>query len=137
MGRELVGVGTYVIHGAGSMVRGGRNGRGPWHTIHREPAMIDLQTLATIVAMAGSTYLTRIIGYLALRNRTLSSRTRKLLDNVPGCVLVSMIAPAFVPRNPADTIALAVTLLAALRLSLLPTVLIGIGATALSRHYLL
>jgi len=99
--------------------------------------MIDLQTLATIVAMAGSTYLTRIIGYLALRNRTLGSRTRKLLDNVPGCVLVSMIAPAFVPRNPADTIALAVTLLAALRLSLLPTVLIGIGATALSRHYLL
>jgi hypothetical protein len=58
--------------------------------------MIDRATLATIALMAGGTYLTRILGYLALRNRVLSPRMRYVLECVPGCVLISVIAPAFV-----------------------------------------
>jgi uncharacterized membrane protein len=96
--------------------------------------MIDAATLATIVLMAASTYLTRVLGYLVLRNRTLSPRMQSVLENVPGCVLISVIAPAFVSERPADLAALAVTLLAATRLSILPTVLIGIAATGLLRH---
>ena len=98
--------------------------------------MIDTLTLVTIVLMASSTYLTRILGYVALRNRTLSPRMMAVMENVPGCVLISVIAPAFVSDKPANLLALAITLLAATRLPVLPTVIIGIVATGLLRHLL-
>ncbi|WP_025732699.1 AzlD family protein [Carnimonas nigrificans] len=96
--------------------------------------MINGATLATIVLMASGTYLTRILGYLALRNRSLSPRTLYILESVPGCVLISVIAPAFVSDRPADLIALAITVAAACRFSILPTVLIGIVATGMLRY---
>lgn len=98
--------------------------------------MTERLTLLTIVLMAASTYLTRVLGYLALRKRTLSPRLLAVMDCVPGCVLVSVIAPAFVSEQPANWLALAITLLAASRLSLLPTVIIGIVATGMLRHLL-
>ncbi|MBZ9757327.1 AzlD family protein [Mesorhizobium sp. ESP6-5] len=96
--------------------------------------MIDAATLLTIVLMAGVTYLTRIGGYVVLRNRVLSPRATAVMEAAPGCVLISVIAPAFVSRNPADLAALAITLLAATRLSMLPTVLIGVASASLLRH---
>ena len=98
--------------------------------------MIDSATLATIALMAGGTYLTRILGYLALRNRVLSPRMRYVLECVPGCVLISVIAPAFVSDRPADLAALAITVAAASRLSMLPTVIIGIISTGVLRYLL-
>ncbi|AOJ70228.1 MULTISPECIES: AzlD family protein [Burkholderia] len=98
--------------------------------------MIDVSTLLTIVLMASSTYLSRILGYVVLRNRTLSPRMLAVMENVPGCVLVSVIAPAFVSDKPANLLALAITLLAATRLSILPTVLVGIVSAGLLRHLL-
>lgn len=98
--------------------------------------MIQTSTLLTIVLMALVTYLTRILGYVALRDHTLSARTAVVLDAAPGCVLVAVIAPVFVANRPADLIALAVTLTAATRLPLLPTVLIGVTAAGLLRHLL-
>ncbi|WP_063532963.1 AzlD family protein [Burkholderia sp. MSMB1589WGS] len=98
--------------------------------------MIDIPTLLTIVLMASSTYLSRILGYVVLRNRTLSPRMTSVMANVPGCVLVSVIAPAFVSDKPANLLALAITLLAATRLSILPTVIIGIVSTGVLRHLL-
>jgi len=98
--------------------------------------MIDAATVTTIVLMASSTYLTRILGYVALRSRPLGPRMRAVMENVPGCVLISVIAPAFVSHKPANLLALAVTLLAATRLPLLPTVIIGIAATGALRHLL-
>jgi uncharacterized membrane protein len=56
------------------------------------------------------------------------------MDAAPGCVLISVIAPNFVSSNPADLIALALTVAAATRLSLLPTVLIGVISAGLLRH---
>lgn len=96
--------------------------------------MIDAATLLTIVLMAASTYLTRVLGYLVLRNRTLSPRAQAVLENVPGCVLISVIAPAFVSDRPSDVAALALTLLASTRLGILPTVLVGIVSAGLLRH---
>ncbi|MER8448158.1 AzlD family protein [Mesorhizobium sp. M1066] len=96
--------------------------------------MIDAMTFFTIVLMAGVTYLTRIGGYVVLRNRTLSTRATAVMEAAPGCVLISVIAPAFVSKSPADILALAVTLVAATRLSMLPTVLIGISAAGLLRY---
>lgn len=98
--------------------------------------MIPFTSLLTIVLMAFVTYLTRVAGYAVLQNRELSPRAVAVMEAVPGCVLISVIAPSFVSRQPADLIALAITLAAATRLPLLPTVLIGVASAALLRHLL-
>ncbi|WP_336142293.1 AzlD family protein [Erwinia sp. CGal63] len=93
-------------------------------------------TILTIVLMAATTYLTRIAGYLILRDRMLSARTRAILEAAPGCVLITVIAPHFVTTEPANLLALAISLLAAMRFSLLPVVIISVVATALLRYLL-
>lgn len=98
--------------------------------------MIDPIVALTIVLMASVTYLTRIGGYVLLRNRTLSKRATAVMEAAPGCVLISVIAPDFVSERPADLIALAITILAATRLSMLPTVIIGIVSAGLCRYLL-
>lgn len=86
--------------------------------------MIHSTTLIAILLVAATTYLTRILGYVLLKNKTLSNKQRKILEVVPGCVLISVIAPYFVKDNVADLLAIAITLIAASRFSLLPTVVI-------------
>lgn len=96
--------------------------------------MIDTLTLLTIVLMACVTYLTRIAGYIIVRNMTLSPRVLTVLDAAPGCVLISVIAPRFVTDNIADLFALAITILSATRLALLPTVIIGVTSAGVLRY---
>jgi uncharacterized membrane protein len=98
--------------------------------------MIHSATLFTIILMASVTYVTRVAGYLALRNRVLSPRAVEVMESAPGCVLVSVIAPDFVSDRPADLIALAITLAAATRLPVLPTVTIGVASAGLLRHFM-
>lgn len=90
-------------------------------------------TLAAILLMALATYLTRIGGYLLLGDRTLPPRIRTVLDAAPGCVLISVIAPHFATGHVADLISLGLTALAATRLPLLLTVMIGISSAGLLR----
>lgn len=97
--------------------------------------MIQATTLLAILAMASVTYMTRVLGYMALRNRTLSARTVTVMEAAPGCVLISVIAPYFVAESPADLIALLVTLAAATRLPMLPTVIIGIASACILRQF--
>ncbi|PZM16713.1 AzlD family protein [Rhizobium tubonense] len=80
------------------------------------------------------TYATRLGGYVFLRNRNFSPRFADMLESAPGCVLITVIAPHFVSERPADLAALAITVAAATRLPLLPTVLIGVGAAAALRY---
>ncbi|NRP72503.1 hypothetical protein ILFOPFJJ_03401 [Ensifer psoraleae] len=54
--------------------------------------MIDPMNLTTILLMALVTYLTRIGGYVFLRNRTLSPKLSTVLERAPGCVLITIIA---------------------------------------------
>jgi len=98
--------------------------------------MIHFENALTILCMALATYLTRAIGYVALRNRRLSPRAMTVLEAVPGCVLISVIAPSFASKQPADLIALAITLVAAMRLSMFPTVVVGVASAGLLRHFL-
>ena len=98
--------------------------------------MIDRWTLATIVMMALVTYLTRIGGYLILGGRDLSPRTMTMLDTAPGCVLIAVVAPIFVSGRIADLLALSITMAAAIRLPLLPTVLTAVATAGLSRYVL-
>ena len=92
--------------------------------------------LITILLMAAVTYATRIGGYVLLRDRHLSPRMKAVLESAPGCVLITVIAPDFVTGHPADIGALAVTVLAALRLSILPTVSIAIVSAGVLRALL-
>jgi len=95
--------------------------------------MIHSATLTAILFIAATTYLTRILGYVLLKNKTLSAKQRQILEVVPGCVLISVIAPYFVRDNPADLLAIAVALLAASRFSLLPTVAVSMASAAVLR----
>lgn len=99
--------------------------------------MIHSTTLIAILLVAATTYLTRILGYVLLKNKTLSNKQRKILEVVPGCVLISVIAPYFVKDNVADLLAIAITLIAASRFSLLPTVAISMLSAALLRTVLI
>jgi uncharacterized membrane protein len=92
--------------------------------------------LATIGMMALATYLTRIGGYVVLRNRTLTPRLMAVMRAAPGCVLISVIAPYFVSERPADLVALALTIGAATRLPMLATVAIAVLSAALLRSWL-
>lgn len=77
------------------------------------------------------------IGLCFAENKTLSNKQRKILEVVPGCVLISVIAPYFVKDNVADLLAIAITLIAASRFSLLPTVVISMLSAALLRTVLI
>ena len=98
--------------------------------------MICASTLLTIALMASVTYLTRVLGYVGLRSRDLGPRATAVLEAAPGCVLIAVIAPAFVADRPADLLALAITAAAAARLPLLPTVVLGVAAAGVLRHVL-
>jgi uncharacterized membrane protein len=98
--------------------------------------MIDPIYALTIALMATVTYTTRIGGYILLRNRTISDRMKAVMECAPGCVLITVIAPDFVTGRPADLVALVITLLAATRLPILPTVVTSIAAAGLLRQIL-
>ena len=93
--------------------------------------MISVSTLLTFIGMAATTYCSRILGYLLLGNRNLSPRAKAVMDVAPGCVLISVIAPYFVSSRPEEMAALIITLLAASRLSMLPTVAIAVTSLGL------
>lgn len=99
--------------------------------------MIHTPTVIAILFIAATTYLTRILGYVLLKNRSLTNKQRLIMEVVPGCVLISVIAPYFVRDNPADMIAIIITLIAASRFSLLPTVAISMASAALLRLVLI
>jgi uncharacterized membrane protein len=93
--------------------------------------MISAASLITILGMALVTYSTRVIGFLLLRGRELSPRTKGMMQVAPGCVLISVIAPHFVSPNPQELLAMAFTLLAAWRLPMLATVAVGVSSLAI------
>lgn len=99
--------------------------------------MIHTPAVIAILFIAATTYLTRILGYVLLKNRSLTNKQRQIMEVVPGCVLISVIAPYFVRDNPADMIAIIITLIAASRFSLLPTVAISMASAALLRLVLI
>ncbi|WP_409308747.1 AzlD family protein [Pectobacterium sp. B1J-3] len=93
-------------------------------------------TLLTILLMALTTYLTRITGYALLHGRQLGPRLKAVIEAAPGCVLITVIAPHFATTELADQLALLIALLAAMRFSLLPVVVISVLATAFLRYLL-
>ena len=95
--------------------------------------LLSFQSFLLFSCMLAITYSTRLIGFFALRNRTLSRRAQTIMEAAPGCVLISVIAPYFVSDKPNELIAIALTALAAGRFSMLVTVLIGVGSSGILR----
>jgi uncharacterized membrane protein len=94
----------------------------------------DPATVATIVGMAIVTYLTRI-GGLALAGRLeLGPRAQAAFDAIPPAVLIAVIAPSLLATGWHETLASAITVVAAARLPLLATILVGVVAIVVLRH---
>ncbi|HJQ59941.1 MAG TPA: AzlD domain-containing protein [Vineibacter sp.] len=94
---------------------------------------VDATTLAAIVAMAVVTYATRIAGFLLAGRLVLRGRAKAAFDAIPPAVLVAVIAPTALATGWPETMAAAVTMLAALRLPLLATVVVGVLAVVVLR----
>ena len=94
---------------------------------------IDFNTFLAILAMAVATILTRVSGVFLLRYLTIGEQTREALDAIPPAVLMAVIAPTALATGLAETIACAVTALAALRLPLLACVAIGVASVVALR----
>ena len=94
---------------------------------------LDPVTLAAILAMAGVTYLTRVAGLFVADRLTLTGRAKAAFDAIPPAVLVAVIAPTALATGLAETLAAAVTALAATRLPLLGTVAVGVATVVALR----
>ena len=93
--------------------------------------LISSDSMLVFLSMLAVTYSTRLAGFFALRNRTLSKRAAAVMEAAPGCVLISVIAPYFVSHKPHELFALAVALLMAARFSMLTTVLAAVAASGI------
>ncbi len=95
--------------------------------------MIATSTLAAIVAMTVATLATRFGGLVLVRFVKPKGRMKRMLEAIPPAVLTAVIVPTALSTGIAETIACIATVLAALRLSLLPSVLIGVTCVAVLR----
>jgi uncharacterized membrane protein len=94
---------------------------------------IDPTTLAAILAMMAATVFTRLSGAFLVRRFTLGEKAEKALGVVPPAVLMAVVAPTAFATGIAETMACAITALAALRLPLLPAAGAGVLTVAVLR----
>lgn len=94
---------------------------------------LDQNTLLAILAMMAATVATRLGGLLLVNHFTLTPRLKNALVVVPPAVLMAVVTPTALASGLAETIACAVTAVAALRLSLLPAATLGVACVALLR----
>ena len=93
-----------------------------------------LSDFVLILLLGLGTYAMRIGGYLMLaRFERLNPRVEAALDAVPAAVITAIVAPVLFATGPAETIAGLVTIAAALRLSIMPTLLIAAVTVSLLR----
>jgi uncharacterized membrane protein len=96
--------------------------------------MADPMAVILILALGVATYGTRIAGHLVLsRFERLNPHVEAALDAVPIAVITALVAPAVLARSYADAIAAALTIVAALKLPILPTLVIGAATVSVLR----
>ena len=94
----------------------------------------DILTLLTILGMALVTYATRAGGFWLMGLVTPSPRVEAWLKQIPGAVLVALIAPTVLASSIAETIAAVATVLIAIRTkNVLIAMLVGVATVALLR----
>jgi len=93
--------------------------------------------LITILGMAFVTYVTRAGGFWLMGLVTPSPRVEAWLRQIPGAVLVAIIAPTVLASSLAETLASLATLLVAIRTkNVLVAMLVGVGAVLVLRMLL-
>jgi uncharacterized membrane protein len=94
----------------------------------------DTLALITILGMALVTYITRAGGFWLMGLVTPSPRIEAWLRQIPGAVLMAIIAPTVLASSFAETLAALATALVALRTkNVLVAMLIGVGTVSLLR----
>lgn len=95
---------------------------------------MSTSALLAILGMGIATYLTRLSGFYLLRGLNLTGRGKAALDALPPAVLMAVIAPVILTTGWAESIAAAITAVAAFRrLPLTVTIVIGIASVVLLR----
>lgn len=97
---------------------------------------VSPDNLLAIIAMAVATYAIRLSGLWIAEYIPAGGRTRAALDALPAAVLTAVVAPMALATGLAETLAAAITVLAAMRLPLLATVAIGVVAVGALRMLL-
>lgn len=93
--------------------------------------------LLAIVGMGIATYLTRLSGFYLLRGFSVTGRSKAAFDALPPAVLMAVIAPVILTTGWAESIAAAITAVAAFfRLPLTVTILVGIVSVVALRMVL-
>jgi len=91
-------------------------------------------TILTILGMALVTYATRAGGFWLMGLVTPSPRIEAWLKQIPGAVLVAIIAPTVLASSVAETLAAVATVLVAIRTkNVLIAMLVGVTTIALLR----
>lgn len=94
----------------------------------------DVTAYVVIVALGLATYGLRIGGYLLLaRFERLNPRVEAALDAVPAAVITAIVAPVAVATGVAETIATLLTIGAALRFPVIPTLVVAALSVSLLR----
>ena len=89
---------------------------------------------AAIVAMALATYATRVAGYLLMGHVPMTVRMRRMLETLPGAIVVATIVPLVARAGAPGLIGIGVTFASMLlRRNEFLAVALGLTAVALSR----
>ncbi|ANM09919.1 MULTISPECIES: AzlD family protein [unclassified Rhizobium] len=94
---------------------------------------LDLNIMIAILAIAAATVFTRVAGLLLVRHVEMDERRRTAIESIPPAVLMAVIAPTAFAAGWAETLACAVTAIAARRLPMLASIVIGVATVALLR----
>ena len=91
----------------------------------------DRITLLAIVLMALATYATRAGGLWLASRFNLSERAGAWLEQIPGAILVSLVAPTVLMGGPAEALAAVAVVLVALKTGSLPAAMVTGGGAVL------
>ncbi|MGQ3354764.1 MAG: AzlD family protein [Phreatobacter sp.] len=94
---------------------------------------LDPVTLLAILGMAVASYGCRLTGLLLGGRLALAGRAKAALDAIPAAVLTAVIAPTLLATGWPETLAGAITILAALRLPLIGVIATGVAAVVVLR----
>ena len=92
------------------------------------------EVMFAIILMALATYATRAGGLWFASRFDLSERAGAWLDQIPGAILVSLVAPTVLTGGIAEALAALAVLIVALRTGSLPAAMLtGVGAVVVLR----
>jgi branched chain amino acid efflux pump len=98
------------------------------------PSEMLFGPFAGIMAIALATYFTRVIGFWAIGHVPMTLRLRRMLETLPGAIVVAAIVPLMFRAGIPGVIGIAMTFLVMLwRRNEFLAVAFGMGSVALSR----